>query len=81
MLQNVTNTDDKLINELNFNTACKVAFASFLHLGKFTYSTSDLNNGHTFTNTKLTRSNIHFSDDNKYAILRLNEIYGVADQI
>ena len=70
-LQDVTNTGDKSIDELNFNTACKVTFAGFLCSGEFMYSASDLKDGHTFTNTKLTRNDIHFSEDGKYAVLRL----------
>jgi hypothetical protein len=70
-LEKVIDTGDKTVDELNFNAACKIAFAGFLRSGEFTYSATDFKDTNTFTNTKLTRSDIRFSDDNKYAILRL----------
>jgi hypothetical protein len=57
-LEKVIHTGDKTINELNFNAACKIAFAGFLRSGEFTYSTTDFKDTNTFTNTKLTRSDI-----------------------
>ena len=56
---------------MNFNAACKVAFAGFLRCGEFTYSAFDYKDRHTFMNTKLTRNDVSFSEDNTYAILRL----------
>jgi len=41
-LEKVVDTGDTSTEELNFNTACKVAFAGFLHSGEFCYSASDL---------------------------------------
>jgi hypothetical protein len=70
-LEKVVDTGDKSTEELNFNTACKIAFAGFLRSGEFCYSVSDLKDKHTFINTKLTRSDITFATDDSYAILRL----------
>ena len=70
-LEKVVNTGDKTIEELNFNSACKIAFAGFLRSGEFCYSASDLKDNHTFINTKLTRSDITFTTDDSYAVLHL----------
>ena len=70
-LEKVVDTGDKSTEELNFNTACKIAFAGFLRSGEFCYSASDLKDKYTFINTKLTRSDITFAADDSYAILRL----------
>ena len=70
-LEKVVNTGDKTIEELNFNSACKVAFAGFLCSGKFCYSASDLKDSYMFINTKLTQSDITFATDDSYAVLHL----------
>ena len=59
------------LSDIHFSTACKVAFAGFLRLGEFTYSKEDLKDKRTFAHTKLTRSDITFDEQGKYAILRL----------
>ena len=56
---------------MNFNAACKVAFAGFLRCGEFTYSALDYKDCHIFMNTKLTKNDVSFSKDNTYAILHL----------
>ena len=56
---------------MNFNAACKVAFAGFLRCREFTYLAFDYKDRYTFMNTKLTRNDVSFSEDNTYAILRL----------
>jgi hypothetical protein len=59
------------IPDINFSTACKVAWAGFLRSGEFTYSEKDQPFSRNFINTKLTRSDITFDEQSKYAILRL----------
>lgn len=49
-----------LLDDLNFATACRVAFAGFLRLEEFTYKTEDLSTRPTFLATKLTRSDVRF---------------------
>ena len=58
-------------NDLNIAVAACIAFAGFLRVGEFTYSAADLRNGHTFTATKLTRSDIRFSLTLDHALLTL----------
>lgn len=59
------------VGDINFSTACKIAWAGFLRSGEFTYSLKDQPGSRTFTNTKLTRSDITFDENFDYAILRL----------
>ncbi|KAJ5267283.1 hypothetical protein N7478_010091 [Penicillium angulare] len=60
-----------LLDDLNFATACRVAFAGFLRLGEFTYKTEDLKQRSIFLATKLTRSDIRFSSSLDHAQLTL----------
>lgn len=60
-----------LLDDLNFATACQVAFAGFLRLGEFTYRTDDLGTRAVFVATKLTRSDIRFSPSLDHAQLTL----------
>ncbi|KAF4769439.1 hypothetical protein HAV15_008849 [Penicillium sp. str.  len=60
-----------LIDDLNFATACRVAFAGFLRLGEFTYKTEDLSTRPTFLATKLTRSDVRFSSSLDHVQLTL----------
>jgi hypothetical protein len=50
-----------LIDDLNFATACRVAFAGFLRTGEFAYKRDDLGASSIFSSTRLTRSDIRFS--------------------
>ena len=59
-----------LIEEINIDTAFKVAWAGFLHMGKFTYTNSEAWSS-TFINTKLIRSDITFASNNQHAIFCL----------
>lgn len=59
------------VDDINFSTACKVAWAGFLRSGEFTYSLKDQPGSRSFINTKLTRSDITFDENSEYAILRL----------
>ena len=70
-LTKVVDSCDNSLFDLHFSTASIVAFAGMLQSGEFTYSKDDLKNKRTFVNTKLTRSDITFTDSNEYAILRL----------
>lgn len=60
-----------LLDDLNFATACRVAFAGFLRLGEFTYRTEDLNKRSIFLATKLTRSDIRLSSSLDHAQLTI----------
>lgn len=60
-----------LLDDLNFATACRVAFAGFLRLGEFTYKTEDLSTRPTFLATKLTRSDVRFSSSLDHVQLTL----------
>lgn len=60
-----------LLDDLNFATACRVAFAGFLRLGEFTYKTEDLNTRSIFSATKLTRSDVRFSSSLDHVQLTL----------
>jgi hypothetical protein len=60
------------IKDRNFDTACKVAFAGFLRMGEFTVQNSQLSeSATTYKHSRLTRSDITFSDDDSHAVLRL----------
>lgn len=71
ILLNITRAKPTSLQNLNIDTAFKVAWAGFLRMGKFTYTKADLKNRKLFSATKLTRSDITFSQDNQYMILRL----------
>lgn len=60
-----------LKDDLNFATACRVAFAGFLRVGEFTYKREDLGTPSIFLATKLTRSDIRFSSSLDHAQLTL----------
>jgi hypothetical protein len=60
-----------LKDDLNFATACRVAFAGFLRIGEFTYKKEDLGTSSIFSSTKLTRSDIRFSSSLDHAQLTL----------
>lgn len=48
------------LDDLNFASACWVAFAGFLRLGEFIFKTDDLGTRPVFVATKLTRSDVKF---------------------
>lgn len=58
------------IDNINYSTAFKTAWAGFLRVGEFTYTQAELKSK-AFKETGLTRSDIIFAEDNSYAILRL----------
>jgi hypothetical protein len=57
--------------DVNLNTAWKVAFAGFLRSGEFTQDDRQHDNLHTFSNIKLTRGDVTFGPNNEYALLLL----------
>jgi hypothetical protein len=61
----------KEIDDINFDTAVKVAFAGFFRAGEITCEASDLINTPVFEHTKLQRRDVTFSDDDEYAIITL----------
>ena len=63
------------IEDLNFDTAAKVAFAGFLRMGEFTVKNAEVSdNSRTFEYTRLTCSDITFANDGLHAVLRLKRI-------
>lgn len=61
ILQKLTSTPPVSIDELNIDTAFKVVWAGFLQMGEFTYTSTEAQ-ASTFTSTKLTQSDVTFSD-------------------
>ena len=70
VLEQVTSVVPISIEDLNIDTAFKVAWAGFLRMGEFTYTSAE-SQARTFVDTKLTRSDITFSEGDQHAILRL----------
>lgn len=60
------------IDELNIDTAFKVAWAGFLRLGEIMYTGTEFKKA-SFSSTKVTRSDISFAKGNQYAVLRLKQ--------
>jgi hypothetical protein len=69
ILEKITSAEPPTVDELNLDTACKVAFAGFLRSGEFLHD--DRLDRETFENTSLTRSDITFAENDEYARLRL----------
>ena len=70
ILEKITSVIPISIEDLNIDTAFKVAWAGFLRMGEFTYTSAEAQ-ARTFVDTKLTRSDITFSEGDQHAILRL----------
>lgn len=70
ILEKITSTFPISIEELNIDTAFKVAWAGFLRMGEFTYTSMEAQ-ACIFRDTKLTRSDITFSESDQHAIVRL----------
>ena len=70
ILEKITSVVPISIEDLNIDTAFKVAWAGFLRMGEFTYTDAE-SQARTFADTKLTRSDITFSEGDQHAILRL----------
>lgn len=58
-------------NDLNLDTAFKVAWAGFLRLGELTYTDLDRSKNTSFKDLHLTRLDVRISEHNQYATLRL----------
>lgn len=65
---------DKLLSvtDFNINIAFKVAWVSFIRMGKLIYPATEAKKA-TFAVIGLTRSNISFAKNNQYVILCLNQ--------
>ena len=73
ILRQITNPSLELPGSdgVNITVAFKVAFAGFLRLGEFTYSTADLSRPRAFSAAKVKRNDIKFFADSTYATLTL----------
>lgn len=67
------------INDINLDTAFKVAWAGFLRLGEITYTHAERNNS-SFKDLHITRSDVTFSKLDQYARLRLKRSKNDANQ-
>lgn len=70
ILEEITKNEPLTIEDLNIDTAFKVAWAGFMRMGELTYTAAELKKD-SFKDTKLTRSDISFAEGNQYATLRL----------
>lgn len=70
ILEKITEDEPLTMEDLNVDTAFKVAWAGFMQRGKLTYTAAGLKKD-LFKDTKLTRSDISFAEGDQYAILRL----------
>jgi hypothetical protein len=62
-----------VIDNINSNTIFRLTFTAFLYIREFIYTTKEAADPITFITTKLTKSNIHFTEDYNYLILRLKQ--------
>jgi hypothetical protein len=69
ILEKITSPEATTVDDLNLDTACKVAFAGFLRSGEFLHD--DRLDRETFENTSLTRSDVTFAENDEYARIRL----------
>ena len=70
ILERITAVIPHFIENMNYDTAFKTAWAGFLQIGKFTYTQQNLKSK-AFKDTELTQSDITFAENNEYAILCL----------
>ena len=66
----VKTLSENSVNNFNLDTALKVTWARFIKLKKLTYTTAKKADP-SFKNIHLTKSDIIFSEQDKYAMLRL----------
>jgi hypothetical protein len=71
MMQVITDNYSFTTNEVNFDTAFKIAWVQFLRLSEIIYSATKLKNDALFIKIRTTRSNISFVENDQYVILRL----------
>lgn len=70
VLAKITSPPTRTTDDLNCLAAFKVAWAGFLRLGEITYKSKDLTS-RSFADLNVTRSDVHFSENNQHAIIRL----------
>lgn len=70
ILSAITTIPPMTINDLNLDTAFKVAWAGFMRLGEITYTEPE-KRADSFKDLHLTRSDITFSENDQYATWRL----------
>ena len=61
ILEEITSVVPISLEDLNIDTAFKAAWASFVQMGEFIYTSAEAQ-ARTFVDTKLTRSDITFSE-------------------
>lgn len=69
-LSKITSTAPKNIDEFNIDAAFKVAWAGFLRLGEITYTRAQSIKP-AFVDTRPTRSDVVFAENDQYTVLRL----------
>lgn len=72
ILKEITKHEPIDLDELNFDTTFKVAWAGSLQLGRITYTGTELKKA-LFYRTKITKFDVSFVEGNQYAILRLKQ--------
>lgn len=72
ILEEITKDEPLTIEDLNVDTAFKVAWAGFMQIGELTYMATELKKD-SFKDTKLTRPDISFAEGDQYATLRLKQ--------
>jgi hypothetical protein len=65
------NLSNAEVDNLNFDTAIKLAFAGFLRMAELTCESADLENRSVFEHTKLQRRDVTFADNNEHAVILL----------
>jgi hypothetical protein len=70
LLKKITHTLNALFDDVNINTAFKVAWVEFLRLRKIIYTNVDRKRV-SFDRVKITRDDVSFVENNQYATLRL----------
>lgn len=70
ILERITEEEPLTVDDLNTDTAFKVAWAGFMRMGEITYTATEAKKA-SFSETKVTRSDISFAEGDQYAILRL----------
>lgn len=70
ILERITSTLPITDDDFNIDAVFKIARVGVLRLGEITYSPSDLKRP-SFTNLKVTQSDVRFPENDQYAVLRL----------
>jgi hypothetical protein len=65
------NLSNAEVDNLNFDTAIKLAFAGFLRTAELTCESADLENRSVFEHTKLQRRDVTFADNDEHAVVLL----------